>query len=414
VLPSAAPDVTTVRRAVEARFDNARAVLAELVMEPSVLGAEAGAQGVVERWMRSIGFSVRSVVPDAERLAAAPESGLPLLPYDGRRSLVGELPGAGAGVVVLNGHVDVVSAAPEEQWRFRPFDAVEKDGRLYGRGAADMKGGAVAMLLAIEAARSLGPLASTVVYQSVIEEESTGNGTLAAGWAGPAPDAALIAEPTDGLVYVAAVGVIWARVTVSGDAGHALSVDGQSNPVDTAYEVIAALRCLEQKLNDERDPELADVERPYLLNVGALHAGDWPSTTPGKAELDIRLGIPRSMEPRIAQERVAAAVAAVAPGAIVEFRGLRAHGYAFDPESHFVRLLRDCHEELHGAPPGVAAARATNDLRFFARPFEVPGAAVYGPAGGGIHGVDEWVDLASIVDVATVIALVLRRWRGVR
>jgi acetylornithine deacetylase len=87
------------------------------------------------------------------------------------------------------------------------------------------------------------------------------------------------------------------------------------------------------------------------------------------------------------------------------FRGFRARGYSFDPGSVFVRLLGDCHEEARGGRPRPDPSRATTDLRFF------DGQAVcYGPTGENLHGVDEWVDLESIVEVATVIALLIRRW----
>jgi acetylornithine deacetylase len=165
------------------------------------------------------------------------------------------------------------------------------------------------------------------------------------------------------------------------------------------------LHGLEAELNTQPEPEVAELERPYLLNVGALHAGDWASMTPGRAVLDVRLGFPIRMEPAAAQERLSAAVRAADPSASVEFRGFRARGYSFDPESPFVRLLGDCHEEARGGRPRPDPSRATTDLRFF------EGQAVcYGPTGENLHGVDEWVDLESIADVATVIALLIRRW----
>ena len=407
-------ELADVRRAVEERFPAAKAFLRELVQAPSVLGAEEPAQVLVERRMREIGFAVRSVQPDPERLAQMQESGIPQLSYEGRRSLVGELAGSGDGVLVLNGHVDVVSPEPTELWTDPPFAGVERDGRMYGRGTCDMKGGVVAMLLGIEAARSLGPLPSNVWYHSVIEEENGGNGALAALLETPAPDAALIAEPSNGGVWLAGVGVIFVRITILGVSGHALTSDNLANPLDNAYAIIGALRELEQQLNDEADdPVFAEFEKPYLLNVGALHSGDWWATSPGKAVLDVRLGFPRDVTPEQAHERLLAAVERVSPQARVELCGHRAVGYSFDHESPFVRLLRDCHQAHHGELPPIRAVRATTDLRHFEQPFPAPlGAAHYGPTGDRLHGTDEWVDLQSIADVATVIALVLRRWDG--
>jgi acetylornithine deacetylase len=392
------------RRAVERGYDDAIAFLAELVRVPSLLGEEEPAQQLVEARLRELGFDVESVVPDLERLAERPDSGIPLMPYDGRRSLVATVGGDGRSLL-LNGHVDVVSAEPLDRWTKEPFGAEITDGRMYGRGSCDMKGGVAAMLLGVEAALSAGPLPGRVVYQSVIEEECGGNGALAACLEGPLGDATLIAEPTNGGMDLVAVGVIWARITLEADSRHASNADRGSNPIEAAYPVIEALHGLEEELNADPEPEVAGLEHPYLLNVGALHAGDWASMTPGRATLDVRLGFPIRMEPADAQARLAAAVRAADPAAQVVFRGFRARGYSFDPGSVFVRLLGDCHEEARGGRPTPDPSRATTDLRFF------DGQAVcYGPTGENLHGVDEWVDLESIVEVATVIALLIRRW----
>jgi acetylornithine deacetylase len=393
------------RRAVERGFDDTIAFLAELVRVPSLLGKEEPAQQVVETRLRELGFVTRSIVPDPGRLAERPDSGIPLISYEGRRSVVGTLGDGSGRSLVLNGHVDVVSPEPVERWSKEPFGAEVSGGRLYGRGACDMKGGVAAMLLGIEAALAPGPLPGGVVYQSVIEEECGGNGALAARLDGPQADAALIAEPTNGGMDLVAVGVIWARITLEADARHASNADRGANPIEAAFPVIAALHELEAELNRDPDPELAGLDHPYLLNVGALHAGDWASMTPGKAELDVRLGFPIRMEPAEAQERLASAVREADPSARVEFRGFRARGYAFDAESPFVRVLSDCHEEVRGGRPRPDPSRATTDLRFF------EGQAVcYGPTGDRLHGVDEWVDLESVADVAAVIALLVRRW----
>jgi acetylornithine deacetylase len=393
------------RRAVEGGFDETVGFLADLVRVPSLLGEEEPAQQLVEERLRGLGFDVRSVQPDPARLAERPDSGIPLMAYEGRRSIVATL-GEGEGrSLLLNGHVDVVSAEPLDRWTREPFGAQIAGGRMYGRGACDMKGGVAAMLLGVEAALAAGPLPGPVVYQSVIEEECGGNGALAACLEGPPADATLIAEPTNGGMDLVAVGVIWARITLQADSRHASNADRGANPIEAAYPVIEALHGLEAELNERPEPELAGLDNPYLLNVGALHAGDWASMTPGRATLDVRLGFPIRMEPAEAQERLAATVGAADPDAAVEFRGFRARGYSFDPESAFVRLLGDCHEEVRGGRPRPDPSRATTDLRFF------EGQAVcYGPTGEGLHGVDEWVDLESVADVAAVIALLVHRW----
>jgi acetylornithine deacetylase len=393
------------RKAVERALPDTISFLQELVRVPSLLGSEEPAQALVEQRLRDLGFDVRSLVPDEAELAENPHSGIPLLPYEGRRCLVGTLGGGSGRSLLLNGHVDVVSEEPADRWTKPPYGAAIEDGRLYGRGACDMKGGIAAMLLAVEAGLSAGGLPGPLVYQSVIEEECGGNGALFACLAGPLADGVLIGEPTNGSMDLVAPGVIWARITLEGNSRHASHADEGSNPIETALAVTAALHELEAELNESPDPEFAGVERPYLLNVGALHSGDWPSMTPGRAELDVRLGFPIRMEPREAQFLLAAAVAGVDEGAEVEFRGFRAEGYSFAADTPLVRLLGECHEEMRGDELRAEPARATTDLRFF------QGQAVcYGPTGAGLHGVDEWVDLESIVETAAVLALLIRRW----
>jgi acetylornithine deacetylase len=393
------------RKAVERALPETISFLQELVRAPSLLGNEEPAQALVEQRLQELGFDVRSVVPDEADLAEHPGSGVPLIPYEGRRCLVGTIGGANGRSLLLNGHVDVVSEEPADRWTKPPYGAEIEDGRLYGRGACDMKGGIAAMLLGVEAALSAGDLGGPLVYQSVIEEECGGNGALAACLAGPLADGVVIAEPTNGSIDLVAPGVIWARITLEGSSRHASHADEGSNPIEAAFAVTSALHELEASLNEKPESEFSGVERPYLLNVGALHAGDWPSMTPGRAELDVRLGFPIRMEPEEAQSLLAAAVERSDSGAQIEFRGFRAVGYAFDEGSELVRLLSECHTEVRGGELRAEPARATTDLRFF------QGQGVcYGPTGEGLHGVDEWVDLESIAETAAVLALLIRRW----
>jgi acetylornithine deacetylase len=398
--------VADARRAVESALPATVSFLQELVRVPSLLGNEEPAQELIEERLKELGFAVRSVELSAAELARHPDSGIPLLPYEGRRCLVGTIDGDGGRSLLFNGHVDVVSEEPADRWTKAPYGGEIEGGRLYGRGACDMKGGIAAMLLAVEAVKAAGPLPGGLVYQSVIEEECGGNGALAASLAGPAADGVVIAEPTNGSMDLVAPGVIWARITLEASSRHASHADEGSNPIETAFAVTSALHELESTLNERPEPEFAGVERPYLLNVGALHSGDWPSMTPGRAELDVRLGFPLRMEPAEAQSLLSRAVERAVPAAQVEFRGFRARGYSFDAGTPLVRLLADCHQEIRGSQLTPEPSRATTDLRFFQ-----PGQAVcYGPTGEGLHGVDEWVDLESIAEIATVLALLIRRW----
>ena len=114
---------------------------------------------------------------------------------------------------------------------------------MFGRGAADMKAGHAANLFALKALRRIGlQPAATVYVQSVVEEESTGNGALMTHLRGYRADAALIPEPEDEKLVRANVGVLWFEVKVQGHAVHVREMQAGANAIDAAYRVIAALR----------------------------------------------------------------------------------------------------------------------------------------------------------------------------
>src|SRR5262249_25939436 len=134
------PDV--VRAAVARRRAELHELAAELVRRPSLLGREEPAQQLVQERLRAAGLATQRVQPAAAAPFADPGAGYPYLSYEGRSSVVGRLAGSGGGRSLhLNGHVDVVPVDRPETWRFEPFSGTIADGRLWGRGAGDMKGG---------------------------------------------------------------------------------------------------------------------------------------------------------------------------------------------------------------------------------------------------------------------------------
>ena len=123
--------------------------------------------------------------------------------------MVAVLKGTGGGKsIILNGHIDVVPVGDEQNWKQDPFSGHIEAGKLYGRGSTDMKGGTVSLLMALEALIALGiRLKGDVIFQSVIEEESGGAGTLAAVLRGYQADGAIIPEPTNMKIFPEAAGI---------------------------------------------------------------------------------------------------------------------------------------------------------------------------------------------------------------
>ena len=179
------------------RAEAAFSFLERLVAAPSTVGNEHEAQVIVEHELKRLGFEVeRLSIP--EGIGDDPLAGVPQTSYEGRHDVVGRFGNGDGPSLLLNGHVDVVPAEQPDLWTSSPFEPRRDGDRLFGRGAGDMKGGFAMAMLAVDAltAADPGAIAGSLLFASVIEEECTGNGTLAAARAGVLADAVILPEPT--------------------------------------------------------------------------------------------------------------------------------------------------------------------------------------------------------------------------
>lgn len=156
----------------------------------------------------------------------------------------------GGKSLILNAHIDVVPTGPLDLWTHDPYSGHIEGDRLYGRGGADMRAGSAANLCALDALRRVGfQPASEVILESVVEEESTGNGTLMTHLKGYKADAVLIPEPEEEMLVRANVGVLWFQLEVRGTPVHVREMGAGMNAIDACWRVVAALRELEAEWN---------------------------------------------------------------------------------------------------------------------------------------------------------------------
>ncbi len=398
--------------AVETEAEAAFAFLERLVAAPSTVRAERGAQEIVAAELARLGFDVTEFeVPG--HTAAAPAGGVAQGSYAGRPNVLGRLNPGRSPSLLLNGHVDVVPAEAA-LWSSEPFAPLRSGGWLTGRGAGDMKGGFALGLLAVAALRRAMPdaLSGELSFLSVIEEECTGNGTLAACNAGVLGDAVIVLEPTDLDLLLGGIGVLWIEIEVTGVPAHAEAADRAQNPVRSIPAILHALASLEDAINKtDGDPAFAAIARPYNVNVGTVAAGDWASSVPGRATLGVRVGFPRAWSPDEAFKRVSAAVLdasaddpwlASRPPAIRP-TGFRAEGHLLPADHWLAERMAQAHLGATGAEARRAPIGATTDARYYLNQFGVP-ALAYGPRARNIHATDEAVELASIVTGAKTLA----------
>ena len=410
-------DTAALDAAVDDAADDAFALLERLVAQPSTVGQESGALDVFAESMLALGFDVKDL--DLPLAALEDPRGGVAQAIDGPRRQVVARGGGGSGrSLLLHGHIDVVPAESADLWTTPPFDPRRSGDRMYGRGAGDMKAGfamgalAMGALMRVDPGAIRGPLG----FLAAIEEECTGNGTLAAAQAGVVADAVVLLEPTGLDIMVGGVGVLWCDIDLLGTSGHAESSHLAANPIDLAQVMIAGLRSWAARLDAEtHDPAFDDLTHPYNVNFGQLTAGDWPSSVPTRARLRARFGYPRAWSAEKAEHEVRAAVARIADEAgmphapSVRLSGFRARGYLVDPGHELVVAMSDAHEQVHGARPTPFVMGSTTDARFYVNDFNVP-ALCYGPTAYDIHGIDESVDLPSIVAGAKALARFMASW----
>jgi len=257
---------------------------------------EAALQEYLAARLRAAGAEVELLtagpgVPGSERQVPSE------LPFDGRPQLIARFTSqSGSGrSLIFNGHIDAVSAEPLHEWAHNPFDAVVRDGLLYGRGSCDMKGGVAAMVLAAELLAELGvPLAGDLIVNTVTDEEYCGAGAAASVTAGLRADAAIVPEPSSLQTWVACRGILSPTITVRGRPGHAEVSQthwrdgGAVNAIDKMMLVLAELQAMQADWL-VRAVHQHELLRPPSIVTTMIKGGEWWVTYPAvcEATLDI-------------------------------------------------------------------------------------------------------------------------------
>jgi acetylornithine deacetylase len=313
-----------------------------------------------------------------------------------------------------------VPGEPLDWWSYDPWGGEIVDGRMYGRGALDMKSGLVAGLLAIQAVLDAGiERRGRIVFESVIEEECTGNGMLAQRIATGPVDAAIILEPTALTTWSATPGVIWFTVRVTGKPAYVGRAADYVNAVESAAALIGQLKAAAvPALNAAfTHPAFAQLDNPLTLSVGKIEGGVWPSSVPLECAFTCRMSHPIDWSFAdvrafvVEQVRAASQVdhwlAEHTP--TVNFEGFRADGWEGDPENALNRALAAAHEAELGSPLQQSVFPGAADARYFGADEPV---TYYGPTGGGIHGPDEYVEIESIRQTARTLARFIAEWNS--
>ena len=314
----------------------------------------------------------------------------------GRPNVVGIARGTGGGkTLLLNGHMDTVGVAGMIDGHQPRLDG----GRLYGRGAYDMKGGVAACMLAIAEARKQN-LSGDVIFTGVIDEEYASVGTMDLANRFRA-DGAIVAEFTELQLILAHRGFVWLEVEAIGKAAHGSRPDLGVDAIVKMGKVLTEMENLDQKLR-------ANPTHP-LLGSGSLHAsliqgGQELSSYPERCLLSVERRTlpgetPEAVEGEFLQILQNLRQSDPSFHAIVR-RGIDRAPLETREDADIVRALQTASVKLLNHPSQIAGVQFWTDAAVLSAA-GIP-SVLFGPSGSGAHAVEEWVDLASVKTCAEI------------
>jgi acetylornithine deacetylase len=302
----------------------------------------------------------------------------------GRPSVVGAARGrGGGGSLMLCAHMDTVGV----EGMSKPFGAERRDGRLYGRGAYDMKAGLAACMLAAARLASEG-LAGDVLVAAVADEEHASIG-MQSVLESCRTDAAIVTEPSQLRVCIAHKGFVWAEIEVKGRAAHGSRPDEGRDAITETAPVLTRLAELQVALDAAPGHPLAG---PGSVHASVIAGGQELSSYPARC----RLALERRTAPGESVDDFRRECEALIAGIEhAELRmGLVRDPFEVDPGAAVVEAMRRAAEAATGRPAEIYGESYWMDAALI-QAAGIP-TVVFGPAGAGAHAVEEWVDLASV------------------
>lgn len=365
------------------------ALTKQLIACRSVTPDDAGCQALIAEQLAKLGF-------DIERL-----------PYGDVSNLWARRGNKGP-VLVFAGHTDVVPSGPLEQWHSDPFSPEERDGRLYGRGAADMKGSLAAMIVAVQAflhvhSNHKGSIAFLITSD---EEGPAVNGTVKVlehlKSRGNTIDWCIVGEPSShervgDVIKNGRRGSLSGALTVHGRQGHVAYPHLADNPVHRASAALAELCATEWDAGNAFFP-------PTTFQISNIHAGTGATNViPGEAQILFNFRYSTETDDERLRSRVEALLDRHGVNYSLEWN---LSGKPFLTErAELIGATEQAIKEITGYEPELSTAGGTSDGRFIA-PF---GAQVVelGPVNASIHQIDEHVDIADLEALSRIYERIL-------
>jgi len=429
-------------------------LLRKVIRIPSLTGEEGEAQEFLATYLKDLGMEVDIWEPDIEEIfntfpevaqypshwqhdLILPYDTLPsyeeliktgkmkLLNYKNRPNVVGLLKGKGGGrSLLLTGHIDNVTVEPEGDWVHNPFGAEVIDGKIYGRGASDMKGGLIASLSAIQSLIEVGvPLRGNVIFASAVNEEHSGDGTLSMICKGIRADAAIVNEPSENQIFAATPGNVYWQLSVKGiprspgarwEAKEMVGVSA----IEKLPPVIQSLLKLEEEHNRMKPDPLYGTKNPFSCVIGEVCGGTYATVTANQCVVRGCMYFAHGLGP-VSQimDRIRDCIARGTQSDPwfeehpVETVFLHHRNSAKINQDHeIIKTLCDSTTFVSGKYPSVLGSPYSSDMDALLNQGKIP-TVIYGP--GAIcyaHKADELISIDEFISSVKALALSIYRW----
>ncbi|NIM45133.1 MAG: ArgE/DapE family deacylase [Nitrososphaeria archaeon] len=414
---------TPVFELIEKHRDEIVGFLKKIIQIPSVTGEEKEIQEFFAAKLQEMGLEVDVWEPREEELRRHPAYMPSKKDYRDRPNVVGTYKGSKEGRSLLfNGHVDVIPPEPLEAWSHDPWGGEIKNGKLYGRGASDMKGGLAAMTMAMDMLLRAGiKPKGDIILEYVVDEEWTGNGTLAAILKGYNAKAGISCEASDLEIQPATTGSMWFSIKVRGKTASMSRPWEAVSAVEKGYKVYQAINDLQEiRIIDKRHPLYPDPRGSLSCFVGVFQSGTFPSAPPDLCLIRGRMGVLPSEDPKEAQRELIRHVEAAAKldpwlrkyPPEVKFVDLCAEPAEIDSDHPIVKTLVQSFGGTLNRESIIKGHDGAADTRFFNNYGQTP-TVIFGPGTiTQMHASDEWIRIEDLIDSVKVLASVIIDWCG--
>ena len=423
--------MTDLKKRVEAVIDQNKEeleqLLLDLVSHPSTKRHELSAQTFFAGKLKELGAEVDLFEPDIQQMRAKyPGFATDRESYEDSPVLAGTLSGAGGGKsMILSGHMDVVEPGDGDWITGGAFVPQVIDGKIYGRGACDMKSGHACSYMALKALKDAGiKLKGDVTVLATIDEEVGNTGIMSLLDKGYRADGAINTEPTAERITVSSAGSFWYKIHVYGRAAHGGASYFGVNAIYKAYPFVDRIRQWEEERRQElfgKVPFYEELIIPFCAGVNMLHAGKMQAIVPEEAVLEGRVGVSPLEDTEEVMERFKCMMMDVALSdpwtkehpPLIEFHPCRWISHSLEPDHPLAQTVASNYQSVTGKEAEFNGFKACSDSGTMHRMFGIPTLDFGAGPDDTLHKTNEFISVDSLLNVTKVIATTLIDWCGV-